>query len=351
MTLLLVAFSFILDVAVFFCVYAMITVALNFEQGFTGMFNLGLFLPIIVGAVVAAYLPGRLAMIIYRTDPRLDFVANNAQVLDLLKSKMATDPLTSILLLLVTLAVAAGISFCIGYLSAFPAMKLPAVYLALFMLSLAETIRLVGMQTDWMAGGVMGIATVDLFWWLGSYAYYGSSFFAIGCTVLIVLFYRNICNSPLGRLLKSVRENELTAECVGKDVSKIKRKVMAFSFATLGLAGVVQAFTTGAVVVAGYNRLDYSFWPWLMMIIGGTGNNLGVLLATFLLVMIRRLIMVLKYYFVFLPFDIIWLEPMLLGIMLMIVLVVKPAGLVPEKALKIRRYAQKTLHMKLQSKE
>jgi len=88
-----------------------------------------------------------------------------------------------------------------------------------------------------------------------------------------------------------------------------------------------------------------------MMIIGGTGNNLGVLLATFLLVMIRRLIMVLKYYFVFLPFDIIWLEPMLLGIMLMIVLVVKPAGLVPEKALKIRRYAQKTLHMKLQSKE
>jgi len=341
----------ILDIVVFFCIYGIITISLNFEHGYTGIFNLGLYFPIIAGALIVAYLPGRLAMIIYNIDSGLDFARDNAVVLDMLKNRLEADPSTSILLISLTIIVVIGVCAFLGYVSAYPALKLPADYLALFMLSLGESLRVIGMQTDWLAGGVMGITVINPFWWLKRYSYYGSAALVIGSAIIIYLVYYRICGSPLGRLLKGIRENELTAECVGKDVSQIKKKVMAFSFAILGVGGALHAFHMGAVVAGGYTRVDFSFWPWLMMIVGGTGNNLGVLLGTFIMVIMRRLMIILKHYFLFLPFDVIWLEPILLAIMLMLTLLFRPAGIIPEKPIKIDEYMRKTLQKRLQTKK
>lgn len=347
----MVELTLILDIALFFCVYAIVTLSLNFEQGYTGLFNLGLYLPILAGALVVAYLPGRLAMMIFNIDSKLDFAANNAVVVDLLKARLVADPLTSSLLLVTTLIVVIGVCSLLGYASAHPALKLSEDYLALFMLSLAESLRVIGMQTDWLAGGVMGLTIVNPFWWLGPYAYYGTAAFVIGSTVLVWLIYQRLCRSPLGRALRSVRENKLTAECVGKDVSALKKKVLAFSFAILGLGGALHAFSIGAVVAEGYGRVDFSFWPWLMMIVGGTGNNLGVLVGTFTLVMMRRVMIVSKHYFVFLPFDVLWLEPILLAMMLGLTLIFRPSGILPERPLKLDQYMQKVLRKRLEPKE
>lgn len=112
----------------------------------------------------------------------------------------------------------------------------------------------------------MGITIINPFWWLGGFSYYGMSFFTILATIFIIPLYQRIRNSPLGRPLKSIRENELTAESVGKDVNGTKRITLGFSFMILGLTGVLHAFMMGAVV--GYTRVDFSFWLWLMMIIG-----------------------------------------------------------------------------------
>jgi branched-chain amino acid transport system permease protein len=346
-----VEITLFLDVVVFFCVYAIVTLSLNFEQGYAGLFNLGLYFPVLAGALIVAYLPGRLAMMIYNIDSKLDFVADNAVVLNLLKARLASDPLTSIFLLIVTLVAVVGICSLLGYVSAHPALKLSEDYLALFMLSLAESLRVIGMQTNWLAGGVMGITIVNPFWWLGSYAYYGSALLVLGSTVFVWFIYQRLCTSPLGRALKSVRENKLTAECVGKDVSALKKKVLAFSFALLGLGGALHALNTGAVVAEGYSRVDFSFWPWLMMIVGGTGNNLGVMVGTFSLVMMRRVMIYSKHYFTFLPFDVVWLEPILLAVMLGLTLVFKPSGILPEKPPKLDQYMQKVLRRRLYPKE
>jgi branched-chain amino acid transport system permease protein len=341
----------VLDIVAFFCTYLIISLSLNFEQGYTGLFNLGLYFPVLAGALIVAYLPGRLAMMIYKIDPSLDFSANNAFVLDLLRTRLEADPLTSILLLAVTLVSVMAICALLGYISAQPAMKLSEDYLAMFYLSLAETLRVIGMQTPWLAGGVMGITVINPFWWLGSNTYYGMVLFIIVSTAFIAFTYYKICGSPLGRALKSVRDNNLTAECIGKDVHKIKKKVMAFSFAFLGVGGALQAFSVGAVVADGYSRVDYSFWPWLMMIVGGSGNNLGVLVGTFALVMMRRAMIVGKQYLTFLPFDIIYLEPILLAIMLAVTLAFRPEGLVPDKSGKIDRYIKKIRHQRSHAKE
>ncbi|MEM2154709.1 MAG: branched-chain amino acid ABC transporter permease [Nitrososphaeria archaeon] len=335
----------IIDIIAFFCIYAIITLSLNFQQGYTGIFNLGLYFPIIVGAIITAYLPGRLAMIIYGIDSKLDFSANNAVVVSILRSKLSSDPIMSIMLLVLTMAIVALTCYVLGFLSAYPALKLPADYLALFMLCASESLRVIGMQTDWLAGGVMGITIVNPFWWLGGFSYYGMPVFTILATLFIILLYQRMCDSPLGRLLKSIRENELTAESVGKDVNKIKRTTLAFSFTMLGLAGVLHAFMMGAVVVGGYTRVDFSFWPWLMMIIGGTGNNIGVFLGTFGLVLMRRIMIVGKHYFWFLPFNVVWFEPILLAIMLMVTLIFRPEGILPEKSPRIKDYMKKVLNL------
>jgi branched-chain amino acid transport system permease protein len=343
--------TMILDIVVFFSIYAIMTISLNFEQGYTGLFNLGLYFPIIAGALITAYLPGRLAMMIYHIDPTLDFSANNAVVLSLLRTKLQSDPVVSVALLLVTLAVVVAICWFLGYVSAHPALKLSEDYLALFMLSLAESLRVIGQQTDWIAGGVMGIGLVDPFWWLGENAYYGRAFFVIATAAVVFLVYHRLCVSPLGRMLKSIRDNHLTAECVGKDVAQVKKKVLAFSFAILGVGGALHAMDLGAVIAGDYTRVDFSFWPWLMMIVGGTGNNLGVLAGTFALVMMRRVMIVLKPYFIFLPFDVLWLEPILLAVMLALTLTFRPAGIVPEKPLKMQKYMRRVLGSKLQAKK
>lgn len=328
--------TLILDVIVFFCIYSLFTISLNFQQGYTGICNLGLYFPIIIGALIVAYLPGRLAMTIYSVDSKLDFVGNNAEVLSILRMHLRGDPLTSMFLLFITLVVAIIVCAFLGYISAYPALKLPADYLALFMLCLGESLRVIGMQTHWIAGGVFGINTINPFWWLGIHSYVGSALFIIISTLFIYMIYHRMCNSPLGRLLKAIRENELTAQCVGKNVALVKKKVMAFSFAVLGVGGALHAFHMGAVVAGGYTRVDFSFWPWLMMIVGGTGNNLGVFVGTFILVVMRRVMIVSKHYFTFLPFDVIWLEPILLAIMLMFTLVFRPSGILPEKPSIIR---------------
>ncbi|MEM1517784.1 MAG: branched-chain amino acid ABC transporter permease [Nitrososphaerota archaeon] len=337
-----------LDILTFFCIYVIITLSLNFQHGYTGIFNLGLYFPIIIGAIVTAYLPGRLAMIIYGIDSRLDFSANNAAVISMLRTKLSADPLMSIMLLAITLVVALALSYVAGFLSAYPSLRLPADYLALFMLCAGESLRVIGMQTDWLAGGVMGITIINPFWWLGSYSYYGMALFAILVTIGVIIIYERMCNSPLGRLLRSIRENELTAKSIGKNTDKIKRDTLAFSFTILGLAGVLHAFLMGAVVVGGYTRVDFSFWPWLMMIIGGTGNNIGVFLGTFGLVIMRRIMIVAKHYFWFLPFNVVWFEPILLAIMLAATLIFRPQGIFPEKPVRLNEYVRKILRLETQ---
>jgi len=330
--------NFILDVMVFFCIYLIFSLSLNFQQGYAGISNLGLYLPIIIGAMAVGYLPGRLAMKIYGLDnTELDFVQNNAIVINSLKTQLQNDPLTSIFLLVITLLLAMAIGAVVGYLCAYPALRLPTTYLAVFFLSLGESLRVIGMQTSVIAGGTMGVNTINPFWWLGSNAFLGSVFFIFSLTFLVFLVFHVMGNSPLGRALKAMRENELTAASVGKNVPVIKKKVLAFSFSILALGGALHSFNMGAAIIGGYTRADFSFWPWLMMIVGGTGNHLGVFSGTLALVLMRRAMITFKSYFTFLPFNVLWLEPLLLGTMLALIIAFRPEGLLREQPSRIKK--------------
>jgi len=321
---------FLIDIAVFFCIYLIISLTLNFQQGVSGIYNLGLFLPVIIGAAVVAYLPGRLAMMIYGLN-NCDFIRDNALVLNLLRSHLQGDPFMSISLLLLTIVFAMAICAVVGFLLTPLILRLSGTYQAVFLLCLAEALRVIMMQTDEIAGGVMGVSIPTLFYWMGPYSYLGLFIFIAITTTCVYMLYGRLVDSPLGILLRAIRENEIATECLGKNVPAIKRKVLTLSFSILGLAGVLSALYLGAVVMPGYNRTDFSFYPWLMMIVGGTGNNLGVALGTLLVVLWRRGMMFLKYSFYYLPFSVMWIEPILIAVALAITLLFRPSGLLPEK--------------------
>jgi branched-chain amino acid transport system permease protein len=118
---------------------------------------------------------------------------------------------------------------------------------------------------------------------------------------------------------------------MGKDVTKVRMEVLVIGSMICGLAGALYAFYACYVGPAAYGRLEWTFLPWLMVIFGGVGNNFGVALGTFIFVALRKLIVFYKYSFAFLPFDVVWLEYLLLGSIILIILIFRPSGLIKEK--------------------
>jgi branched-chain amino acid transport system permease protein len=85
------------------------------------------------------------------------------------------------------------------------------------------------------------------------------------------------------------------------------------------------------MVARGYTRATWTFWPWLIVIIGGAANNMGVMVGTFTYVAFRRFILFYKEQLAFVPFEVIWLDFLLLGIVLIIIQMYRPGGIIPEK--------------------
>jgi branched-chain amino acid transport system permease protein len=275
-------------------------------------------------------------MLIYSVPPELDFIADNAQVVAMLNIHLESDPLLSTGLLLLTIAVAAGAGMLTGYATSFFVRRLDETYLAVFLLALAEAARTIGTYYRPLAGGNFGISMPNFMGWMGAEFYYLGLFILIsGFSVLIFFLTERLCHSPFGRLLRSVREDELTAKTVGKDTNRIKMIVMALSSGILAVAGVLYTTRQAAAVIPTYDRIDFTFWPWLMVIIGGSGNNFGALAGTVSLISLRRVLIYMKPSLGFLPFSPIWFEHILLGVILLLVMFRRPEGLIPEKPRKI----------------
>jgi branched-chain amino acid transport system permease protein len=157
---------------------------------------------------------------------------------------------------------------------------------------------------------------------------------AIGIVCYIKL--RTILNSPAGRLMRAVRENELTVNSVGKDVTAIRRGVLMFGSGITAISGVLLSYYYSFVIETNFARSTWTYWPWLMLLVGGPGNNAGAFIGCALIVAMRRLIIVFRG-----PIgSIIWypipiFEQQLLGLLFIAVMVFRPKGLIPEKPLRV----------------
>ena len=92
---------------------------------------------------------------------------------------------------------------------------------------------------------------------------------------LFIWLAHRALHSPWGRMMRAIRDNEEAANAMGKNVVLRHRQVFILGSFMLGVGGAMLATNVLQFEPAGYSPLRYTFLIWVMVIVGGSGNNLG----------------------------------------------------------------------------
>ena len=101
--------------------------------------------------------------------------------------------------------------------------------------------------------------------------------------LLLIWLVQRALHSPWGRMMRAIRDNEVAAEAMGKDVTGRHLQVFILGSAVVGLAGAMMTTLDGQLTPGTYNPLRFTFLVWVMVIVGGSGNNWGSVLGGFLI--------------------------------------------------------------------
>ncbi|MBO9477136.1 branched-chain amino acid ABC transporter permease [Shimia sp. R11_0] len=262
---------------------------------------------------------------------------------------------------------AAGVAWLIGK----TALGLRSDYLAIATLGIAEIIIAVMKNEDWLARGVKNVVGLDRpvpyeidlqnsssfinhAEGLGIDVATASSLFVklnyaiLFTAVLLVIFVmaQMALNSPWGRMMRAIRDNEVAAEAMGKHVTNRHLQIFVLGSAICGIAGAMMTTLDGQLTPGTYQPLRYTFLIWVMVIVGGSGNNLGAVLGGFLIwflwVQVEPLGLWLMEFITSGLSEDSWLRDHLIksaahmrlltmGVVLLLVLRFSPRGLIPEK--------------------
>ncbi|OIQ34060.1 MAG: branched-chain amino acid ABC transporter permease [Roseobacter sp. MedPE-SWchi] len=199
---------------------------------------------------------------------------------------------------------AAGAAWLIGK----TALGLRSDYLAIATLGIAEIIIAILKNEDWLSRGVKNVVglprpvpyEVDLQndpayveWFaslgidpvLGSTLYVKLGYAVLFSIVLIALLWmaQMALKSPWGRMMRAIRDNEVAARAMGKNVTKRHLQIFVLGSAICGIAGAMMTTLDGQLTPGTYNPLRFTFLIWVMVIVGGSGNNFGSVLGGFLI--------------------------------------------------------------------
>jgi len=323
---------FVRDFVIFLAIYLTVSLSLNLEYGYAGIPNFGKVLAVAGGAFTVGALPGRIVVWLFGIGAGLDYITDNTAVVTEVNRVLIENPAVSLAIFFITLAVAGGIGAVLGLLSCYPAIRLREDYLAITLLAMGEGIQVIGYNFQPIVKGNIGVMVPDPFAWAGSYRYVAIAVFIVGVCAALLLYVERTVRSPLGRTLRAIRDNEDVAKSLGKDVTRMRMKTIVISATMASIVGALDAFKSGGVISTSYQRVSWTFWPWVIVILGGAGNNVGVLAGTFIFSALRRFIDYYKGYMApFLPFNVVWLDQLLLGILLIMIQLYKPEGLLREK--------------------
>ncbi len=199
---------------------------------------------------------------------------------------------------------AAGAAWFIGK----TALGLRSDYLAIATLGIGEIIIAVMKNEDWLARGVKNVIgiprpvpyEVDLQASPG-FVEWAAGFGAdpvTASTVVVKLLYAALftvvllaliwasemaLKSPWGRMMRAIRDNETAAAAMGKDVTRRHLQIFILGSAVCGLAGAMIVTLDSQLTPGTYNPLRFTFLIWVMVIVGGSGNNWGAILGGFLI--------------------------------------------------------------------
>ncbi len=283
---------------------------------------------------------------------------------------------------------AAGVAFVIGKI----ALGLRADYLAIATLLIAEIIVSIIKHEDWLTRGVKNVIglkrpapyEIDLQnsqWFINLVEkFYSSklniigsiadrqdalfqmvinassiyvklcftSLFLIVVIALLILTERALY-SPWGRKMRAIRDNEVSASAMGKNIVREHLLIFVLGSAIVGLAGAMMVTNDGLFTPGSYRPMRYTFVIWVMVIVGGTGNNFGAILGGFVVWFLwvqaaPISLFIINFLTAHLPetnelkIHLINSAPyfrfLIIGVGLLVIMRYRPQGILPEKIIK-----------------
>ena len=294
-------------------IYALLCLALNIQWGMGGLFNAGIAGFFAVGAYTSALLTTAAS------------------------SKHVGGFDLPVIVGLVGAGVLAGVA---GWIVAKICVRLKSDYLAMASIGISESLRLVIVNESWLTNGSLGIAglprplddffqgrTLDVFYLV----------FVWVIVLVVYLFSQRLYDSPWGRSLRAIRDNEVSAAAVGKDVEKFRVQTFVVGCAIMGIAGALAAHYFRFLSPSATDPLMITFLVWVMLMAGGSGNNIGAIMGA---LGIWTLWSATEIFTSRLPPEWItrssYIRMLLVGLLLQVVLQRFRAGVFPEKSPPLR---------------
>lgn len=330
----MVLLSILVAFATFYGIYTILSLSMNLEYGFTGLPNFGKVVFYSAGAYTAAFFTGRVLTSLSGAQEGVC----TPQAAVAREIFAAANPLTMIGVFVAALAIAAIVGGILGYALSWPALRIRDIYLGLLLMVVAEIGRVFVRSTPGIICGPHGLGGIP-----NPLSFIQNPDLRYGLYAVLVLlvaavmyyFVERLVNSPYGRLLKMVRDDEDAARALGKRTHKIKGQVMAIGSAMSAVAGVLYAFYAQFVGTEDFIPF-LTFLILATVILGGAANNRGVLIGVFVLTAVDRLMRssILSMAGIDLPFDANYLRHALVGVILTVLILYRPQGLFPERPLR-----------------
>ncbi len=246
--------GFITTVAIF----GILVLALNLQWGYTGVFNFGIVAFFMVGAYASALLT-------------LDPAGNLEDYIGGLELPVPVGWLGGM--------VAGGL---LALVIGLPTLRLRRDFLAIATIGIATILRSVFTSTEGLVNRSRGLNGIPRFLdGLADGGQYRWVLLAYTLVMLAIVFVvlRAATASPWGRVLRAIRDNEDTAQAVGKDTVSFRMQSFVLGGMIMGLAGAIWAHRVGTIAPDSFKDLFGTFLVWTMLIVGGSGNNRGAVLG------------------------------------------------------------------------
>lgn len=327
---------FLIDLGTAYALYLAVSLTLNLEAGFSGVPNFGKVMFVAAGAAAAGSVSGRVAAIVLGINTHGDYNGFIATIIPSINTALTQNILLSGELLLLGVFLAAVVGAVLGFVASFPAIRLREDYLGMLLLASAQLFQIFLGGYQPLIGASQGIEVPDVFAWAETGIGVRDVVVLVlvaAFAALVYLYVERVARSPLGRTLRAVRDNEVAARALGKDDAAVRRNVIIVASAISAVAGALLTFYVGAVNAETWTRITWTFWIWVMVIIGGAANNAGVALGAFSFTFLFKVVDQVKFYFQgYIPFDVNWLEYLMFASLLIIILAFRPGGILPERS-------------------
>lgn len=336
--------SFLTFFATTVAIFSIFTLGLNVQWGYTGVFNFGIAGFFLVGSFTAAIFtkgppppPDPIT-----GHPYVEYVGGFGDKLDFIPFLSSGEWLPFVFGT-VAAALMCGV---LAFLLSIPTLRLREDYLAIATIGIAELLRNVALEEDGLVNGPRGLLGIPSpFGGLFDPADYKYIYFLIVIAVLIVVFIaveRGI-RSPWGRVLRALREDELATAASGKNVFAYKMQAFVFGAMIMGIGGAFYAYHMRAISPDGFSHFFGTFLFWVMLMVGGSGNNRGAILGTYIVWGIWIISLQLQAYTPARPGPlgfaipeilqnrVFYIRDLLIGSLIVSVLLLRPQGLIPEE--------------------